>query len=242
MKSLIQLPAKCIRLLVIQRSDYRSIFSWGLFRRLFGGKRAEHLHYRWTSNIERFFKARIERLYTNDLEKTYSSFAALISKSPSKILDIGAGMGGINVLTYKNSRNPKPEIWLLDKSGETPFCNAGFHQNAEDFSYYNSFDLAIDCLVLNGVPKEKIKTVDILSSPFPQKARFDLIYSFLSLGFHYSVSVYLDQTYNALSEGGTLIIDVRRGTEGEDFLRAKFLKEPMLIYEEEKFVRYAVRK
>jgi 16S rRNA G1207 methylase RsmC len=89
-------------------------------------------------------------------------------------------------------------------------------------AHYNSLDVARKLLEVNGVATSNIHTQEVTGAPvFPGK-KFDIVISLISWGFHYPVSTYLDQVYNLLATGGTLIIDVRKDQGGEDILKNKF--------------------
>jgi hypothetical protein len=239
---MIKLPPHCVRLLLIQRDRYRSrIFSGRYLRKILGRKNFESLYFHKISHLERIFQSRVETLYSAEMADTYRTFQSYIPKRLARTLDIGAGMAGINILIHR-SAPAASEIWLLDKDGESEFWNAGYHENASSFSHYNSFTDAIDCLSTNGIEKDRIRTIDISRQPFPREIGFDLVTSFLSWGFHYPVSTYLDDVYTALTPGGLLVMDIRKDTPGKDLLAAKFGNEPISVYEEKKFVRYAVSK
>ncbi|MGK0448192.1 MAG: SAM-dependent methyltransferase, partial [Polaribacter sp.] len=52
--------------------------------------------------------------------------------------------------------------------------------------------------------------------------KFDLIISIISWGFHYPVETYLDEVFDNLKPGGTLIVDVRKDSNGLELLTTKF--------------------
>ena len=65
--------------------------------------------------------------------------------------------------------------------------------------------------------------------------------SLISWGFHYPVETYLDKAYDVLVEGGSMIIDVRKGTNGIAMIKNLF-GEVDVILDAEKFQRVVALK
>lgn len=243
----ITLPTRAIPLLLKQRSRLRT----PLLRRLekyalrlspLARKKSKRLARSMTSFIATLVLAEtITRAYRSDLLSVFSTFVNLIPQDTKSILDIGAGMGGINCLTY-HAVNTAPEIWLLDKQGESKIWNSGFHEDASDFSHYNSFELATAVLESSGIPKEKINCVDIGKDQFPDDKRFDVIYSFLSCGFHYPVETYAEQIARAINPNGLIVFDIRKGTVEKSRIAELFSSSVEVIYFTDKYERVAIRK
>jgi len=187
------------------------------------------------------FRKRVSALYKKEMVEIFNTMSEYLPAKPLAILDIGAGMGGIDLVLYHHYNN-KPNLYLLDKDGVSEKINAGFNKTAEDFSHYNSFAHAKLFLTDNNVPADHIHTINISSEAFPTEQKFDLVISLLSWGFHYPISTYVQEVYDSLQSGGSLIIDVRKDTDGISELTKMFNSTPETIYEENKFVRVAVRK
>jgi len=127
-----------------------------------------------------------------------------------RILDIGCGMAGIDVLLGLHYGDDA-KITIADKQGISKVINAGFHKNASDFSNYHDFDAAIKLLESNGI--SGVDCVDLNYKPLPD-TKFDVVISLLSWGFHYPIS-----TYNPkVSSGGVIIADIRYDTNGYQLL------------------------
>jgi hypothetical protein len=180
-----------------------------------------------------------QQKFTAEMYDIYSTFSHMLPKNIDRVLDIGSGMGGINVPIFRH--HGAPEIWLLDKDGVSPRIKNGYHQSATTFSHYNSFRMALDLLERNGISGASVHTVDIAREPFPND-EFDLVYSFISWGFHYPVETYLDAVHSALMSGGLLVLDLRKGTSGISVLQERFQTDPVIVHSETKFDRVAVRK
>lgn len=175
--------------------------------------------------------------YAEDLNKTFNSFRAMLPQADKpetiKILDIGCGMGGIDVLLSAHYQNAA-KIILLDKNGCSEKINAGFHARAEDFAHYHDFAAAISLLELNNVPRETLKTVDITTEKFPQ-SKFNIVISLLSWGFHYPIDTYTPK----VAKGGVIIADIRHETDGQKKL-AEY-GELHVVHEAKKFRRVVVQ-
>ncbi len=89
-------------------------------------------------------------------------------------------------------------------------------------AFYNSLAVAKEFLIANAVPPHKIIASNVDAGGFPKGNAFDVILSLISWGFHYPVEVYLDDAYDALSDAGVLIIDIRKNTGGKQILSEKF--------------------
>jgi SAM-dependent methyltransferase len=69
--------------------------------------------------------------------------------------------------------------------------------------------------------------------------KFDLVVSLIAWGFHFPLTVYLDEVLHNLRPGGRIIVDVRTGGEGETALDARKLRYEIL-HEHEKYRRICI--
>ena len=158
--------------------------------------------------------ADIAKCYEGDIGRTYESIKAYLPKNCSRVLDIGCGLGGIDLMIY-NHYNGNVELNLLDYSKIDDKIHYGYQNTG---SIYNSLELSKEFLVMNGVDESKIK-IHNAENEFPI-GRFDVILSILSCGFHYPVSTYLDKVKDCLD--GVAIFDIRKHSNQEDELRKNF--------------------
>lgn len=153
--------------------------------------------------------------YLTEMRQIYLEIKEYLPKSIHNILDIGAGMAGIDV--FLSQHYPGTKITLLDKEGykEDYKSKIGYHKDSKTFGAYNSFDEAKRLLSQN---KIKMTCVDIGSQKFPN-IKFDLIVSFLSWGFHYPLNTYA----SLITKPCTIICDVRKGTDDGSLDRGKVI-------------------
>lgn len=139
--------------------------------------------------------------YSADLAATFETFRPYLPPRAERILDVGAGLAGIDVLLARHYGH-RPEITLLDRQGISPGPQGGFHPTG--FAAYNDFPAALALLEANGVHGVRTCNVD---GEAPPRGPFDLVISLLSWGFHYPV-----QTYRF--DAKVLVLDVRKATDG----------------------------
>ena len=236
---MLTIPRAALKYILFQRTDF-SIYTrlrWSL--RIVMNKRIPI--YNLAVKLEALFlPRRTRKLFSLDMGREYSLVKKYLPANPSNILDIGWGVAGIDVMFHKHyiALNSDPHFYLLDKSIINSKVYYGIEKEA---AYYNSLDIAKRLLMANGVKESHIHTQEVTEAPLFPGMKFDLVISLISWGFHYPISAYLDYTYGALTSGGTLIVDVRKGTEGEALLEKKFgsLK---IISEAQKYRRILVSK
>jgi SAM-dependent methyltransferase len=182
--------------------------------------------------IERRRRNRIAHAFTQSIMSDYQSMQPYLPLSASHILDIGCGLGGIDLMLYRHFGDP--ELWLLDREGHSRL----FYGYRDVAAHYNSLAASRSFLVENGVPDERIHTVDVDSAGFPGGDLFDLVVSLLSWGFHYPLETYLANVAENLEPEGRVITDVRQGTAGQELMRTRFA-EVTPIHIGEKYTRLA---
>lgn len=148
-----------------------------------------------------------ERYYKSCLSDYESIKKALPRRSAGRIniLDIGAGMGGINILLYMHyvKLGVRPHIYLLDKDQIDNKVGYGYSTKP---SAYNKLNQTEAFLWLNDVPQDKCTC----TTEYPIHVQFDVVLSFISCGFHYSVSEYISFIKNSIHAKTILIFDIRK--------------------------------
>lgn len=237
---MILIPDKAIKYILFQRTEYlvyqnnRWINSIVI--------RLPFLSYNQMVSFEAWvFRNRIKRLFSKDMEREYKSIKKYIPENPSSILDIGCGVAGIDIKLFSHykEKGQEPDFYLLDKTEINDKIYYGLENKA---AFYNSLEVARGLLTANGVSDDKVHTQEATGLPvFPDK-KFDLIISLVSWGFHYPVETYLNEVYELLKPGGLLIVDIRKGTEGEKLLEKKFHTRVQFITDEQKRRRAVIKK
>jgi len=149
--------------------------------------------------------ANVLKCYTEDIQKDYQSIKEYLPEKCNRILDIGCGLAGIDLLLYNHYKGDT-ELHLFDYNKTDDKIHYGYHKTA---SVYNSLDLSGAFLKNNGVEKKKIGLHDA-SFMFPVR-QYDIIISLLSLGFHYPVDTYLSEMI--MCKPKIIILDLRKHSE-----------------------------
>jgi len=172
------------------------------------------------------FSRQVVRRYIEDMRKEYELIAEHVG-APTSVLDIGSGIGGINV--FFNA-----DICLLDK---TTTEDKIYYHFKDRGAFYNSLDLAQKFVRSHS---NNVVTTYEADGNLPDD-RYDLILSLQSCGFHYPVDTYLGKAYNKLVAGGAIVLDVRKNTGGYEKVKERF-GNVKVILESKKFVRVVAYK
>lgn len=154
------------------------------------------------------------KAYKGQLDAAFKAMRDhLPAEAPDHILDIGGGMGGIDILLSRHYQ-AHPTICILDGADDEP----GMVRHSETFS---SARVASEFLIDNGVPEVRIQHIapadpgeavaKARAEGKPLTPYFDLVISFSSWCFHYPPATYLEWLSGKLRPGATLIVEVRRG-------------------------------
>lgn len=137
--------------------------------------------------------------YNALIERDFRAIEPWIPKLCRSILDIGGGLGAIDVLLVRKY-GITCEVCILDGESDPPVMN--LHRTT-----FNDMRVTADFLKKNGVEHFSYYVPDKLENPRP----FDLIISLGSWCFHYAPETYLDFVRSCCRAGTTLIVDVRKG-------------------------------
>lgn len=140
--------------------------------------------------------------YHDSLEADYDSMRPYLPAVAERVMDVGSGLGGINVLLARyfwRAGMGFPDICLLDGDDDSPVMV----KHAQTF---NCMHTARRFLAANGL--DKIVT----ASPGMevQAAPCQLIISLQSWCFHYSPTTYLEYVKACAAPGCIIILDVRK--------------------------------
>jgi len=230
----LEIPPGSERFIALQRTAYQHPVNL-LFRALRLGTFYDSRFLPW---IESRRSPVLQEKYAADLRRDYDSIRSALPESARKILDIGAGISGIDLFLYQHYGS-SVDLYLLDKEEVARNIYYGYKSRG---AFYNSLELARDFLTTNGVAPRHIHPLDIVRDGFPSDQRFDLVISLISWGYHYPIAAYASEVDNALVSGGTLIVDTRRGTSAKDELQALFGRASRVLLQTTKFERVVVHK
>jgi SAM-dependent methyltransferase len=160
----------------------------------------------------------VRRAFNRDLSREYAEILPHLPRRADSILDIGCGVGGIDVLLHRHYGAPR--LHLVDRTQTNDKVYYGFTERG---AFYNSLDVTRRLLLRNGVPESDLRFRDVgegFELNVPEAV--DLVVSLFSWGFHYPTSVYADEVRGLLRPGGRVILDVRKETDGKKQLEARF--------------------
>ncbi|CAN1537491.1 hypothetical protein MCEMIH16_01639 [Caulobacteraceae bacterium] len=166
-----------------------------------------------------------------EIEREFNEVAEYLSSMPPKrIVDIGLGHAIIDLFFWNRYHC---DIHLVDIE-ET---EERHHEFNESGAGYASLSSAAEFLTANGVPRNSIRVTNPLYADLIDK-NVDLVFSFLSCGFHYPALTYLPFLESSLSATGRFIFDLRKDSEQDEFLE-RFSKRDV-IKQTSKYTRLAV--
>ena len=233
MRNTLNLPDPALKFVLLQRTALQKLhFRWLT-------KLGIHYFPRFCNLEARWRRDAITQGFLASLQADFEDIENHLPLDPRRILDIGCGIGGIDVLLNDHYRPNGVHFHLLDKSSLAENVFYDFHDQA---AFYNSLNLAHDFLKLNGVAESSVTCQEATSD---NRIHFDpgfgLIISLISWGFHYPVTVYLAEVARVLAPTGALILDVRKGTTGLQDLRSCF-SDVRVISEKPKFLRLIAKR
>lgn len=133
-------------------------------------------------------------------ERDFGTIKNWILPSYRSVLDIGSGLGGVDILIAK--RTKISVINIIDGDG-TNNKKTSFHENTKAW-----FDRKLGKdLITSNVPYNAI-VIDFPPDP-SLTIRTDLIISLKSWGHHYPVGMYIDLVKRSLRPGGRVVMDIR---------------------------------
>lgn len=214
----IKVPHTALRYILYQRTDYLVLphrpLLYRALRRLSRRRpldAAIALESAWRGGA-------VRRAFNRDMAREYAEILPHLPRRAVAILDIGCGVGGIDVLLHRHYGTPR--LYLVDRTQTADKVYYGFTERG---AFYNSFDATRRLLVRNRVPEADLHFRAVgegFQLDVPEAV--DLVISLISWGFHYPVSVYADEVRALLRPGGRVILDVRKGTGGKAQLEARF--------------------
>jgi SAM-dependent methyltransferase len=205
----LRLPPGSEYYIALQRPPY----SWRSGRRFAVGHDlyVRHLMRR----VERLRRDKIARALSDGLVRDLETLLPYLPERATAVLDIGCGLGGIDILLHRHYAPASPRLTLIDRDGVSAELFYGYE---DDAAHYTSLAGARLLLEQNGVPPADVTICDADRDGYPTGERFDLIISLISWGYHYPLETYLDDVDRTLAPGGRVILDVREGAASVDAL------------------------
>jgi SAM-dependent methyltransferase len=176
----------------------------------------------YTWKLEPIFRSdAIARSYSLDMTGEMETLKPVLPAAATTIVDIGCGIGGIDVLLYRHyvGKGKAPDLYLIDRNEVSPKIVLGYHDRA---SSYNSLELTAETMRMNEIPADRVHTVVADGFYAADIPPVDLVLSLYAWGFHFPVQTYIERVYAILRPGGRLILDLRKDTEGFDVVRRYF--------------------
>jgi SAM-dependent methyltransferase len=180
-------------------------------------------------------RERWQAAYETDLRQTYEGIQKHLPDPCWGVLDIGSGLGGIDVLITRHYQPDPPYIHLLDGEDDAPRMRR--HRQT-----FNSMTVARRFLVANGVRADRINYFTIATNVLPRP--YDLVLSLGSWCFHYPPDTYLPLLLSGggLHIGTVLVMDVRNGKPEYSAQISESLDRVAVIKESSKYTRAVYRR
>ena len=165
---------------------------------------------------------RTEELFREEINliKSY------LPKQVENIMDIGCGLGIINIFLNKIYNN-RPNFFLLDKNKIDKVIKYGF---SSDYESYNDLNETSNLLINNYISPRSVNTIDV-DKEFKIDAKINLVISLKSMGYHYPIDQYLSLFQTCCDENTSFIFDVFDGYYNESLFKRHF-DSVVVIYEE----------
>jgi SAM-dependent methyltransferase len=142
--------------------------------------------------------------YIEGKRQLFERMDAYIGRPPRRILDIGCGFAKTSELFQKKYGC---ELYLLESDmSNSPGKRIGKWGTADSFQWYLPIERLKEAWDSQGMTYTHVDgaTLDV-----PADVKFDVIYSWLSCGFHYPVSTYRDFIKRHTTEDSVIIMDFR---------------------------------
>lgn len=185
--------------LLLQRNEYQSNFS-KYIRKILG----REIHTRFLINILNNNLDDINKKFYEDIEIEFNEFKKFLPKKVDNILDIGCGIGAINIL-LNNYYNNLINFHLIDKNYISNKIVYGF--NRDNTEAYNKLSVTKKFLKKNKIFKNNIYTYDIDRDKL-KVIKYDLVISLVSWGYHYPLDTYLKYLRKSSYDRTIFIFDI----------------------------------
>jgi len=167
-------------------------------------------------------------LYTNMPEAKHLN-GVFGEINPRNVLEIGGGVGRASVYLAKRFNWHDATFYMLDgDAGEKQICPVG---GDGELDFYNSFSSTKNFMSANGIDDQVLLDASNSSWENEVSVKFDLIYSFLSIGFHWPIDLYLDRIHKFCHKDTLLVFGVRGTDRGHSFSEGQISRIDRSKYE-----------
>lgn len=216
---MIKLNNKSRKLLLLQRNELLSTNQKWL-RKKFG-------RFIFTNILINYFQQKdLEKKTESLFLKEIKTFKNYLPNSVNNVMDIGCGLGIINIYLNKIFNN-KLNFFLLDKNRVDRKIKYGFSHNYES---YNDLIETKNILLNNNFKNSCIKLINVENKIIINK-KIDLVISLKSMGYHYPLEIYLNLFKKCCSKNTIFIFDVNEKYYKKNIIE-KYFKTYKVIYEE----------
>ena len=163
-----------------------------------------------------------ENLFKNEID----TFKDFLPKTCKNIMDIGCGLGIINILLNKFYKDTT-SFYLLDKNRIDKKIKYGFSPNYES---YNDLNETKRILLENNINENNLFLFDV-EKDIKIDSKIDLVISLKSMGYHYPIETYLQLLRKCCNQDTIFIFDLSEGYFNENSFK-KYFENIKIIYEE----------
>ena len=146
---------------------------------------------------------KISKSYFDLMEKEFLLLKKYL-KNNDKVLSIGSGIGGLEILINKNLNS---HITFIEKNYISKKIKYGWDKKNQEA--YNNLNLLKKFLLDNDIKKDKFAIFDFDKNKLPD-TKFDLIVSLYSLDYHYEFELYKHYLNKVMKPETILIFDTIR--------------------------------
>ena len=216
---MIKLNSKSKKLLLLQRNELLTK-TQNLIRKKFG-------RFLFTNFFINYFQNQdLEKITEELFLKELNTFKNFLPNSVNTIMDIGWGLGIINIYLNKVFEK-KPIFFLLDKNRIDRKIKYGFSLNYES---YNDLNETKNILLENEIDSACVHLFDV-ERKFQINKKIDLVISLKSMGYHYPINSYIELFRNCCTKNTVFIYDIGENQYDENYLKSIF-DDVKIIYEE----------
>jgi len=201
------------KLLLLQRNELLSKKQFFLRKKL--GR------YLFTNYIINLFQLKnLEEKTFQLFKKDFLEIKNYLPSNVSNIMDIGCGLGILNIFLNKHYNN-FPTFFLLDKNKIDRKIKYG---HSKTYESYNLLDNTKNILVKNGINIEKLKLYDVEKKILVPSKSIDLVISIKSMGYHYPIDIYFELLRKVCNQHTIYIFDISKENQSMIKLKEMFQK------------------